>query len=896
MSKRIILLSDGTGNSASKVWKSNVWRVFESLDLRANDQVAFYDDGVGTSSFKPLAILGGVFGWGLKRNVLDIYRFLCANYEPGDQIFGFGFSRGAFTMRVVVGLVLNQGLVTGATKAELYEQAAMAYRAYRAERFHTFLRFEWPFRKLRDAALYLLGKRYNNTRNRPVERIDFIGVWDTVAAYGLPIDEMARGVSQYIWPLELPNRNFDTRIQRACHALSLDDERTTFHPVLWNEQGVPRDRLSQVWFAGVHSNVGGGYPDDSLAYIPLYWIMKEAQALGLQFKTIPNQPTNPDPDMMAYAEWRRDKDGRLYDSRNGLGGYYRYGPRRIADLSHMRFSWREGDRVNNNAPTIHETAIVRAQKGAHRYAPIGIPQHYDLLTDTGIQPQANLESQAQAAARCDMQEQIWNDVWRRRLIYFITVFASLYLAIYPLSRIIPRSGEFTSPLSLVSGAIRALGHVLPGGLALWIDAYARDPSHFLVLGFFVVLLIWLGVRLGKRIEDRMERVWRSAPAAAPSKLGIAYGILSLALIVYFLGHAHLPAWLRPPRSVAQFLAAHMSFSVATIMIATWLALFTPSNLVHHLRTWRPYRTAVRSLKLIILPFVFAASFLTLAVLFGSHLVFSIEEAGGRICRQSDNITAAMARGRVANQGLDACISPGIASCSKPGEPPKCSNGRDVFCGEGQPVCEPMRKAGCDDTRASCRYDMPVCRASASPEPGKPPSTRIASVATCPFTCEIGPVGEKLRQLDISEVCHATGIWLEQGQKYSIMVTPPDPKDREHAWRDGDGTIVSTRGRLNPGFIAKLKEAIKWPLKRHLFVEPFKVIARVGSIGSDERVLEPDDDTRTNRLDVQIIPKSSGELFLYVNEAVLVWPGKRNYFHQDNSGKATISVQRARQPN
>src|SRR6267154_6697588 len=110
MGIRIILLSDGTGNSASKVWRSNVWRVFESIDLTGTSQVAFYDDGVGTSSFKPLAILGGVFGYGLKRNVLDIYRFLCANYSNGDDIYGFGFSRGAFTIRVVIGLVLNQGL------------------------------------------------------------------------------------------------------------------------------------------------------------------------------------------------------------------------------------------------------------------------------------------------------------------------------------------------------------------------------------------------------------------------------------------------------------------------------------------------------------------------------------------------------------------------------------------------------------------------------------------------------------------------------------------------------------------------------------------------------------------------------------------------------------------
>src|SRR5712664_2973099 len=153
--KNIILLSDGTGNAANKVWKSNVWQVFESLDLRVDAQIAFYDDGVGTSSFKPLAILGGAFGWGLKRNVLDIYKFLCLNYNAGDKIYGFGFSRGAFTMRVVIGLILHQGLVSGATEAEIYEKAKMAYRAYRSARFHTFLHLEWLVRSARDFLLYL---------------------------------------------------------------------------------------------------------------------------------------------------------------------------------------------------------------------------------------------------------------------------------------------------------------------------------------------------------------------------------------------------------------------------------------------------------------------------------------------------------------------------------------------------------------------------------------------------------------------------------------------------------------------------------------------------------------------------------------------------------------------
>src|SRR5258706_11553638 len=122
MARRIILLSDGTGNSASKVWRTNVWRTFESLDLSNSDQVAFYDDGVGPSSFKPLAIIGGAFGYGLKRNVIDLHRFVCRNYRSSsdyrreqqghpsdsnhfkdDEIYGFGFSRGAFTIRIVVG-------------------------------------------------------------------------------------------------------------------------------------------------------------------------------------------------------------------------------------------------------------------------------------------------------------------------------------------------------------------------------------------------------------------------------------------------------------------------------------------------------------------------------------------------------------------------------------------------------------------------------------------------------------------------------------------------------------------------------------------------------------------------------------------------------------------------
>ena len=180
MSRNIVLLSDGTGNSAAKVWRTNVWRTFEALDLSGSDQVAFYDDGVGTSSFKPWAVLGGAFGFGLKRNVIDIYKFACRNYrQDGDRLFGFGFSRGAFTIRVVGGLILNQGLVTAQDEQELDKKARAAYRQYRRERYHTIWGIEDFFRGIRD--LFLRDK-YDKADNWRVEKIHFVGVWDTVAS------------------------------------------------------------------------------------------------------------------------------------------------------------------------------------------------------------------------------------------------------------------------------------------------------------------------------------------------------------------------------------------------------------------------------------------------------------------------------------------------------------------------------------------------------------------------------------------------------------------------------------------------------------------------------------------------------------------------------------------
>src|SRR5512139_3292800 len=142
MAKNIVICSDGTGNSTIKGRGTNVFKLFEAVDVnghqrdaRLTPQVTFYDDGVGTENFKPLQLAGGAFGWGLSRNVRQLYKELARVYDPGDNIFLFGFSRGAFTVRSLVGLIATCGLVdprrvpSAAGFDKLVDQAYAAYRA-----------------------------------------------------------------------------------------------------------------------------------------------------------------------------------------------------------------------------------------------------------------------------------------------------------------------------------------------------------------------------------------------------------------------------------------------------------------------------------------------------------------------------------------------------------------------------------------------------------------------------------------------------------------------------------------------------------------------------------------------------------------------------------------------
>jgi len=196
----------------------------------------------------------------------------------------------------------------------------------------------------------------------PEAKVDirFIGVWDTVGAVGVPFDEMKEWLSRF-FPVWFTDNTLGPEVTRACHALSIDDERRTFYPELWNEQNGRDLRIKQVWFSGVHSNVGGGYPKQGMSLVTLDWMLTEAGEAGLRFI---------DEDL-EFVHEHQDVHDKLYDPRSGLALYYRWAPR---DIHHL---CREH---KITLPRIHVSVFERIANGTDGYAPGNIP--YQCAVDT----------------------------------------------------------------------------------------------------------------------------------------------------------------------------------------------------------------------------------------------------------------------------------------------------------------------------------------------------------------------------------------------------------------------------------------------------------------------------------------------------------------------------------
>ena len=837
MSKNIILLSDGTGNSSAAVFKTNVWRMFQALDLTDPvKQVAYYDNGVGTSSFKLFAILGGVFGFGLMRNVIDIYSFCCRNYNPGDRIYGFGFSRGAFTIRIVAGLIANLGLIKyDGDDHELAVQAQAAYRQYR-RRFHTGTRVERPLRWLRD----LFVAPLDGSKLVAVKKIHFLGVWDTVDAYGGPIDEITRAIDYWIWPLSMPDRFMSTKINRACQALSLEDERESFRPVLWDERYVrdadgklhpmqPADwrpdidtamysaaidqmRLSQVWFVGVHSDIGGGYPQDGLSYVTLDWMIDRAIPYGLKLL----KPVHDQLRLLA------DPYDRLNDSRHGLAGYYRYKPRNIHELYHappykpsirldtkylasmftrkdehqeaLKKQFAGGTtKIDLADPMLHQAVFDRVWIGTDGYAPIMLPVNYRLTDkageiralingrgetiarnresgelirlDVGGQVKAidsSPSSQQRAAEiaadavlkkkfhkvdngepRFHRQQRVWNWVWWRRVVYFLTVLASMFLAALPvIEKWKPGLGPASS-FEFIRPVFSLVALFVPTFLSFWLNAFKNAPGWFVFGAVIVGILLLAGGNAQGKIRDIMRAIWRD-----------------------------------PDEPCAE-----------------------PTDAIYKLRSSGPYRAFFHVLKHWVLPFAFAV-LLWLGIFVVLYFVPALVSRAG--------FGTANALGH---------------------------------------ICDP--KGGVE----------------------------VTGVSTSPSFLT-------------KDICTSTGLIVKRGATYRAAIKVVSPWI--DGYREGKPGGIPTDPRGFGWSKTKVLQYLGVPYRRLMWSNWFSTVLRVGSTGFEEHLLHLKEENTADGViyTATFKPQKDGEVFVFVNDSVIGLPWIYDYFYRsNNAGTATVTLQK-----
>jgi uncharacterized protein (DUF2235 family) len=288
MSKNIIVFSDGTGQKGGRRYNTNVYKLFSMIENRSSVQIAFYDPGLGTNWRK---ITGNVGGMGISKNIKECYEFIFQNYNKDDHIYLFGFSRGAATVRSLSGFIHLFGILPK-SRPDLIRKAYRIYRIRDSEK-----------RKIK-------AKEFIDRNHTMWCRIRFLGVWDTVAALGVPFKSIDIVLDKLpFFRHRFHNFRLSPSVENAYHALAIDEERRTFHPSLWKPEKKSYQDIKQVWFCGAHTDVGGGYNKDKhqeLSDIPLVWMTQMAVMHGL----------------IIYLDHevriKQDINGIMHDSRKGI--------------------------------------------------------------------------------------------------------------------------------------------------------------------------------------------------------------------------------------------------------------------------------------------------------------------------------------------------------------------------------------------------------------------------------------------------------------------------------------------------------------------------------------------------------------------------------------------------
>lgn len=326
--KNITIFLDGTWNDTEDPNAlSNVALLHQMSLTDSPQQISYYGKGVGTNGLYDKK-LGGLHGVGLSRNIKEAYEFLVENFEENDKVFIFGFSRGAYTARSLAGLIYGCGVME--KSFNLSSDIDKLYDAYQDK----------------DSTRKKAFKAAN--KKCPIQ---MLGVWDTVGALGIPISFL-KDVSSSI--LNFHDTKLNTEVQLACHAIAIDERRDSFEPTLWEVTPENKNRIKQVWFSGVHSDVGGGYKERHHSDIALKWMRQQAESCGMLIK--PNHP----------YKYQDDLTKKIHDSVYKIFGI------EIGEKNRKAFG------NDSHKPIIHKSVLEKMEKQSD-YKPIAL---WDFDNDT----------------------------------------------------------------------------------------------------------------------------------------------------------------------------------------------------------------------------------------------------------------------------------------------------------------------------------------------------------------------------------------------------------------------------------------------------------------------------------------------------------------------------------
>jgi uncharacterized protein (DUF2235 family) len=357
MPKNIIICLDGTGNEFGDA-NSNVIKMYSAIQLREGNQVSYYHPGLGTrgapNALTKLAkwwtkVLGLAFGYGLADNLAAAYSFLMNEYRTGDRVFIFGFSRGAYTARALCGMLRMFGLL------RQHQEVLIPYMIR-------------MMRNWNDQQVFRIAGQFKKTFSRECKP-HFVGLWDTVSSVGWIYN-----------PVKVPYTAKNKDIAIGRHAVAIDERRCFYRQNLWNTADAGQD-IQQFWFAGVHSDIGGGYEEkeSGLSKITLQWMIEEARQAGLLFDDFKVQR------ILGQTDSRFTSPDAAADPHKSLHGFWwllEFWPRRYAVRSRgpdgqWRRRWKlpmGESRYIRPGSAIHESVYERMRR-LPAYRPRNLPEN-----------------------------------------------------------------------------------------------------------------------------------------------------------------------------------------------------------------------------------------------------------------------------------------------------------------------------------------------------------------------------------------------------------------------------------------------------------------------------------------------------------------------------------------